>query len=723
MADKKITELPLSGALDGTEIVPIVQSGVTSQATTQDIADLGGGTQDLQSVTDVGNTTSNNIEFNHGSGIILTNTSKLKDGTIDAGYGGNKGIAQICAVGYELKWESGRLYVMNDGGTTIRETLYNFTTIPTGYDDISKGFIVGSRWILDNGDLYVCTDNSDDIAIWELQKNGIPTLAQVLSSGSNMNATGFFHSEGGGSKIELIDGSIDLLTHDGDSEIYMDSLNMSLTTQQTLSLTATSVTKNGVEIATIHDIPTQVVPTGGTTGQILAKVDNTDYNLEWIENYANYTSVLKHTVKASVALTKGQAVYVSGVSGTNMLVSKASNVSESTSSKTLGLIAQDLAINGQGFVITEGLLTGLNTLGATIGDSVWLGTNGDLIFGLASKPYAPSHLVFIGIVTRVGGTVGEIFVKVQNGFELKEIHDIDLITTAPSNNNVLTYESSTSLWKNKTVVSALGFTPYNSTNPSGYITSSALTPYAPLSNPTFTTAITTPIINGVSGLLSFKTTDNVSVGNYATPSAQRIFTVGQDTAFISMGSLVGSTGFSAIYMNTATPALGNYTLRGSTSDTTINCPSSMYFSRADNIFATFNFGMRSIWNMLANSFGYTPYNFTRNAVTGTTASTALSGWIYTGGSTQWPTGNITTQSEIVWGATTYSFVGASTITNAYGNVFNAPIAGTNATITNRFAALFNQQISLTQTVTTETVAQTRTVTIVINGVTYKLLAA
>lgn len=36
------------------------------------------------------------------------------------------------------------------------------------------------------------------------------------------------------------------------------------------------------------------------------------------------------------------------------------------------------------------------------------------------------------------------------------------------------------------VTTALGFTPYNSTNPDGYITSSALTPYAPLSNPTFT---------------------------------------------------------------------------------------------------------------------------------------------------------------------------------------------------------------------------------------------
>jgi hypothetical protein len=164
---------------------------------------------------------------------------------------------------------------------------------------------------------------------------------------------------------------------------------------------------------------------------------------------ATYTSVLKHTVKAGQAINKGQAVYVSSADGTNMIVSKASNVSESTSSKTMGLLETTLALNGQGFVITEGLLAGLNTNTATIGDPVWLGVNGDLIYGLINKPYAPAHLVFIGIVTRVSATVGEIFVKVQNGFELKEIHDIDLISNAPQNNDVLTYDSATSLWKNK----------------------------------------------------------------------------------------------------------------------------------------------------------------------------------------------------------------------------------------------------------------------------------
>jgi len=164
---------------------------------------------------------------------------------------------------------------------------------------------------------------------------------------------------------------------------------------------------------------------------------------------ATYTSTLKHIVKAGLSINKGQAVYVSSADGTNMIVSKASNVSESTSSKTMGLLETTLSTNGQGYVITEGLLAGLNTNSANVGDPVWLGVDGDLIYGLANKPYAPAHLVFVGIVTRKNTNNGEIFVKVQNGFELKEIHDIDLISNTPKNNDVLTYNSTSGLWENK----------------------------------------------------------------------------------------------------------------------------------------------------------------------------------------------------------------------------------------------------------------------------------
>ena len=220
---------------------------------------------------------------------------------------------------------------------------------------------------------------------------------------------------------------------------------------------STTITIDGVTQNIGSNRTWQVLPIDGTTGQILAKASNTNYDTTWIDNY---TSVLKHEVKAGEAISKGQAVYVSSADGTNMIVSKSSNATEATSSKTMGLLAQDLALNGKGYVITEGLLAGLNTATANAGDPVWLGTGGNLLFGLANKPSAPAHLVFIGIVTRANTNNGEIFVKVQNGFEMGELHDY--AASGVANNDVITYESATSLYKPKSIDTILGYTPANS---------------------------------------------------------------------------------------------------------------------------------------------------------------------------------------------------------------------------------------------------------------------
>ena len=148
-------------------------------------------------------------------------------------------------------------------------------------------------------------------------------------------------------------------------------------------------------------------------------------------------------------LNKGEAVYVTGADGTNIIVGRASNIAESSSSKTLGLTMTSIPVNGFGYVIKEGLLAGLNTNSANAGDPVWLSnTPGGLIFGLTNKPYAPNHLVYLGIVTRKQQNNGEIYVTVQNGFEIKELHDVQI--TDPVNKASLYYNSSENLWRDTT---------------------------------------------------------------------------------------------------------------------------------------------------------------------------------------------------------------------------------------------------------------------------------
>jgi hypothetical protein len=134
----------------------------------------GGGSQDLAQTLGNGNITDGqDIEISNGDAVILDNGANLKKGTTDAGLGGSKGIALKCSIDYEYKWEAGVLYVLQQDGFTIRETKYNFTTTPTVNDDITKGFIVGSRWILDNGDTYLCEDNLTADAVWVLQTDDV----------------------------------------------------------------------------------------------------------------------------------------------------------------------------------------------------------------------------------------------------------------------------------------------------------------------------------------------------------------------------------------------------------------------------------------------------------------------------------------------------------------------------------------------------------------------
>lgn len=150
---------------------------------------VGSGGGSLQQVTDIGNTTTNDIQLiddadiilGAGGKVMMDNGSKLQEGTTDAGYGGSGGIALKCSIDYELKWDAGRLFVMEQNGFTIREVSHNFTNTPTINDDDTKGYVVGSRWILDNGDVYVCTDATTGSAIWNL----IPVASPQVNSDWN----------------------------------------------------------------------------------------------------------------------------------------------------------------------------------------------------------------------------------------------------------------------------------------------------------------------------------------------------------------------------------------------------------------------------------------------------------------------------------------------------------------------------------------------------------
>lgn len=186
-------------------------------------------------------------------------------------------------------------------------------------------------------------------------------------------------------------------------------------------------------------------------------------------------------------LSKGQAVYIDGALGNNPTIQLAIATGDNTSSKTLGLLKQNLAVNEFGYVLSEGILEGINTNDANAGDPIWLSptTSGGLLYGSANKPYAPSHLVFLGYVLRKQLNNGRIYVKVQNGYELEELHNVAV--TGATNGQFLQYNSSSGLW----VSSSSGNFSTLQVNGTG----------VSLSGHTHTSSQITDFNSGVSGLL------------------------------------------------------------------------------------------------------------------------------------------------------------------------------------------------------------------------------
>lgn len=166
---------------------------------------------------------------------------------------------------------------------------------------------------------------------------------------------------------------------------------------------------------------------------------------------AGQASTLVREVKnmTGATLTKGTVVYISGANGNKALVSKALATTDELSSRTFGMLQSDILNNGLGNCVIIGDLTGVNTSAFAEGAQLYLSgvTAGTFT---QTKILAPTHLVYVGKVTSVHPTQGQIEVGIQNGYELSEIHDVAIST--PINNDALVYETATGLWKNKEII-------------------------------------------------------------------------------------------------------------------------------------------------------------------------------------------------------------------------------------------------------------------------------
>ena len=178
------------------------------------------------------------------------------------------------------------------------------------------------------------------------------------------------------------------------------------------------------------------------------------------------TLYARATNAEATTITKGQPVYMFGATGNRVSVKLAYNTSDATSAKTLGLAAEDITAGSTGMILCQGVLGGLNLGSYTAGDTVYLGATAGTI--TTTKPYAPNHLVYLGVVERANAGNGQIYVRVQNGYEMDELHNVS--AQNPTNGQVLIYNETTALWEKANLTAGSNVTI---TNAAGAITIAA----------------------------------------------------------------------------------------------------------------------------------------------------------------------------------------------------------------------------------------------------------
>jgi hypothetical protein len=236
------------------------------------------------------------------------------------------------------------------------------------------------------------------------------------------------------------------------------------------------------------------------------------------------TTTLKCLVRniTGATIPKKSAVYINGASGNRPTINYSQANAETTSSKTFGLVESDILHNGVGYVVVEGQLSTVNTSMFTEGQLLWLSPT--VAGGLTTtKPSAPNHMVFCGYVVRSHPTDGVIEVKIQNGFELNELHNVAI--NGVTNGQALIYESATSLWKNQTIsVPASNiYTVEYFTLDSLNISSSSIT----LSHtPTSSSSVTLDVISGSAQMYGSDYTVTINVLSWSLGPLNDILDIG-----------------------------------------------------------------------------------------------------------------------------------------------------------------------------------------------------
>src|SRR6056300_1583738 len=165
-------------------------------------------------------------------------------------------------------------------------------------------------------------------------------------------------------------------------------------------------------------------------------------NSEWSNAYPDQTIVLvKNT--SGVPMTRGQAVHVTGSNGNNMFRVELADASNASKMPAIGIVYEDLPINGEGAAVTFGRANGISGISEF--------TNGDTLYvsntvpgGLTNvKPYGVDLDLIQNIGVVVNHSSGVVFVTgigrandIPNARIITDYNDMQYVYVNSENNDL-----------------------------------------------------------------------------------------------------------------------------------------------------------------------------------------------------------------------------------------------------------------------------------------------
>ena len=279
-----------------------------------------------------------------------------------------------------------------------------------------------------------------------------------LDTGSYNALTQSFNSYTASTNLDLAaihqaTASLQQFTASFNTASFVGTASFNSYTSSTNTATASLFTSASLALVTASVTNDDITFTKGDGTQFTIQVATGSFALS--SSYAETASVARNIEiiarngNAST-LAAGTVVHITGASGDNPIFTTASYDNEALSSNTLGILRYSSVSGADVQVIVNGIVTGVNTdptLGYAAGDIIYLSSSGQFT---KVQPQAPNQIVTLGQVLRAQQNNGSIYVSINNGWELNELHNVQITTSSLATNQLLAYESASyGLWKNK----------------------------------------------------------------------------------------------------------------------------------------------------------------------------------------------------------------------------------------------------------------------------------